>query len=681
MHPLFAGRAKERIMSRLKVLLVLGAVSAMLAGEASGATGLQGSAMHEEAQAAGQAESGPAQKGVDDQGAEEVFVVSATRLEEPVEEVGSSVTVISGEQLRERGAVTVLEALRGVPSLDIVQNGGPGQTATVMIRGAKSEHTLVMIDGIEVNDPSTVGRLAIVGSLSADAVERIEIVRGPQSTLYGSDAMGGVINIITRKGAGKPSGSLEFKAGSFGAFTGGGQVMGSTARSNYMLGVSFTDSDGISAASSRYGNGEDDGWKNLTLSTRLGWTPGDSFEGELTARFIDDSSDLDNYGGPGGDDPNYTMDSTQLFIRPRLRLKLLDGLWDQSLGLSFTGIERDYRNRTDARHPDDSSKESYKGRMIKVDWQHNLRVHEGNTVVLGLEEEKESMKSDYDSESAWGPYSSTFRERDSRTSSVYVQDSINVLNSWFTTLGMRIDDHDRFGSKTTWRASSSYALGRFGTRIRASIGTAFKAPSLYQLFSPEYGNRALDPETSTGWDAGVEQKIWGDSLALEVTYFSNRFEDLIDFDSATSRYVNVNEAKTSGIESSVTFRPTGRIDLTAAYTFTGTEDSSTDRDLLRRPRNKASLDADVRIIEDAGIHAQLLYVGARDDAYYDQAAFTSVRVRLDPYTVTNLWAWYSLNDNARIFVQVDNLFDRDYEEIYGYGTPGLSCRAGLRMSF
>jgi vitamin B12 transporter len=608
----------------------------------------------------------------------EEIVVTATRIETPSGEVGSSVTVITDQQIEERQNTTVLEVLRTVPALDVVQLGGPGGQTSVFIRGAKSEHTLVLIDGIEMNDPITPGRSCDFANLTTDNIERIEIIRGPQSTLYGSDAIGGVINIITKRGKGRPSGFVSAEAGSFNTFREKAGTSGGNKWANYSLGISRWDTDGISAASEKDGNHEKDGYENTSISTKLGVTPAENFDADFVLRYINARADIDNYGGVGGDDPNNTGESEQLFFRTQARLSLFNDLWEQRLGCSLTDLDRDYRNDTDADHPADLSRDSYDGKTLKFDWQHNLYLHETNTLTFGVETEKEKGESDYYSESAWGPYTSTFEKETARTTGYYLQDQVKLWDSWFTTLGVRLDDHSRFGSETTYRIASAYLIHQTGTKLKGTYGTGFKAPSLYQLYS-QYGDQNLDPEESTGWDIGVEQSLFDKKLILGATYFSNEFDELIEFESGTSKYINVAEAEARGVEVFASVRPIDDLTFLASYTYTDTEDKETGKDLLRRAKNKFVFDVNYRFIEKGNVNLALVYIGKRDDD--DYSTWPARRVELDDYVLVNLAASFDITRNIQVLGRVENLLDEDYEEVKGYGTPEISAYAGVKLSF
>jgi len=606
------------------------------------------------------------------------IVVTATRIETPSKEIGSSVTVVPNTEIKQKQKRTVLEVLRSVPALDVVQTGGPGATTSIFIRGANSEHTLVLLDGIEMNDPISPGRYFDFANLTTDNIEQIEIIRGPQSTLYGSDAIGGVINIITAKGDGKPSGFVSVEGGSHSTVTERLGFSGGNESINCSLAFSHVDTDGISSANKKDGNDEKDGYENTTVSARLGVTPNEDFEVNFLLRWTDAEAEIDNSGGMGGDDPNNTYDSEQLFFRAEARLALFDSLWEQTLGMSLTDHERSYRNDVDVAHPDDWSKNTFDSRLLKFDWQHNLHLHETNTLTLGMETEREEGESYYYSESAMGPYESIFPEESTRTNGFYLQDQIKLWNSFFTTLGVRSDSHSEFGSEVTYRIASAYLFHETGTRIKGSIGTGFKAPSLYQLHS-EYGDETLGAEKSKGWDLGIEQAFFDDRLVLGLTYFNNEFENLINYDSATSLYTNVAEAESDGLEFFASASPTDDLTIRFTYTYTETEDKATDDELLQRARNKAGFDVNYSFLEKGNVNLEATYVGERDDN--DYSTYPATRVEMDAYALVNLTASYDITKNIQIFGRVNNLFDEDYEQVTGYGTPRVAGFAGVKLSF
>ncbi|PIV21326.1 MAG: TonB-dependent receptor, partial [Deltaproteobacteria bacterium CG03_land_8_20_14_0_80_45_14] len=409
----------------------------------------------------------------------EKVVVTATRVETPVEEIASSITVISSKEIERKQKTTVLEVLRDIPGLDVVQTGGVGRLTSIFIRGANSEHTLVMIDGVEVNDPISPGRSYDFAHLTVDNIERIEVIRGPQSTLYGSEAIGGVVNIITKKGEGKPKFFLSAEGGSFTTFREATGISGGNKWVNYSFALSRFDTEGISAASKKDGNYERDGYENTSLSAKLGFKPMDNLGIDFILRYMDAKTELDNFAGVGGDDPNYVQKSNQFLFKTQVGLSLFDQVWSQKLGLALNDHNRDIKNKKDSQHPFDYEKGRFDGQLLKFDWQHHLKLHRTNALTFGLDLDREEGKSRYYWESIWGPGQSIFPKKTADIKGYYIQDEIKLWDRFFATFGIRIDDHSRFGTETTYRIAPAYLIKETDTKIKGTFGTGFKAPSLY----------------------------------------------------------------------------------------------------------------------------------------------------------------------------------------------------------
>ena len=613
----------------------------------------------------------------------EKVVVTATRVETPVEEIASSITVISSKEIERKQKTTVLEVLKGLPGLDVVQNGGVGGATSIFLRGANSEHTLVMIDGVEVNDPISPGRSYDFAHLTVDNIERIEVIRGPQSTLYGSDAIGGVVNIITKKGEGKPKFFLSAEGGSFTTFREATGISGGNKWVNYSFGLSRFDTEGISTASKKDGNYERDGYENTSLSAKLGFKPMDNLGIDFILRYMDAKTDLDNFAGVGGDDPNYVQKSNQFLFKTQVGLSLFDQVWSQKLGLALNDHNRDIKNKKDSQHPFDYEKGGYDGQLLKFDWQHHLQLHKTNALTFGLEYEREEGKSKYYWESLWGPGQSIFPKKTANIKGYYIQDEIKLWDRLFATLGIRIDDHSRFGSETTYRVAPAYLIKETDTKIKGTFGTGFKAPTLYQLFAPAtlwgpIGNKDLKPEKSKGWDFGVEQNFFKNRVTLGATYFRNDFKDLIQFDWGQG-YINIAKAKTEGVELFASAKPIDDLTLRINYTYTDTEDKTTGEALIRRPKNKIGFDINYHFLNNGNVNLGVIYVGKRDDL--DFSISPSRRVKLDQYTLVNLAVSYDITKNFQLFGRVENLLDKEYEEVKGFGTPGLSFFGGMKLSF
>ncbi len=421
--------------------------------------------------------------------------------------------MISGEELVRTGKSFVLDALESALGLSTVRAGGPGAASSVSVRGANSEHTLFLLDGVELNDPINPSRSYDVSHLPLSQVERVEILRGPQGLLYGSDALGGVVNIITRAGRGRPRLTLASSADTLRSLDADVSLAGTGRKTEYSFALFHERTAGLSAASAAYpGNVEKDGYRNLSLSARYAYAPRPGASLTLTVRAVDARTELDNFGGPGGDDPNSVQDYGSVLVRGQYRSLARGGRWEQAVSVSWLGARRSNDNPTDEGHPDEWDEGLYKSGLFKLDWQNNFFLKPTNTLTAGLELEQEKGRSDYLSESVYGPYESRFPTARAGVAGIYILDHWETGGRFFVTAGVRADLHSRAGGAVTFRVAPAYLIAATGTRLKATLGTGFKSPSLYQLFAPAtsfgpVGNPLLRPERALGWDAGIEQSL------------------------------------------------------------------------------------------------------------------------------------------------------------------------------
>ncbi len=316
---------------------------------------------------------GPLQaRGNDFEGPTEEIVVTATKLATSIHEVGSSITVIHSEDIDRSGDTFISDLLKKVKGVEVIHNGGAGTTSFVFIRGAKSEHTLVLVDGVEANDPISPGRTFDFSNLNVDNIDRIEILRGPQGTLYGSDAMGGVINIITKEGKGKPSLSLFSEYGSWETRRNLFHVGGEYGWLHYSLSASHYETGGISAAGTQFGNSERDGYENSTFSGKVDIRPGDTFSFRFVSRYSSADAEIDDFGGAGGDDPNHRQKTEQYSLSGEGRVVLFDGALEQIGSLSFSSTDRSEFDDADPLHAVDITRGSFRGNLMKAEYRANF---------------------------------------------------------------------------------------------------------------------------------------------------------------------------------------------------------------------------------------------------------------------------------------------------------------------
>ena len=613
-------------------------------------------------------------------------VVSATRTESGLDRVGgSSVTVIDAQEIAAKKPATVAEALKGVPGLDIRSNGGKGTNTSIHLRGADNKYTLVLVDGIMYNDPSQGQRGANIGSLTMDNVERIEVIRGPMSVLYGSNANAGVINIITKKGAGKPTVNAGFETGSEKSWKVDLGSSGKKGRLDYSISASQSATEGFSIADEdndripQAGNTEEkDGWDNLTLSTRLGFEITPDFRIETIIRHLESTTELDDNNGQYAGDrfggwPSYPAEpdgikerreeSKQCLARINVKNDLLDNRLSSDLALQTARLDRDSFDN------DGRPSYDYTGMNREATWQGTLRMVPGNLITVGASFFREEMDSD----------SSSISDKSAETTSLWLEDQILAAESVDIVAGVRGDHHDRFGSKTTFRLAPAYHLRASGTTLKASYSTGFRAPSLYELYS-SYGNENLGAEKNEGYDIGVEQKLFDKKIKLALTWFALDFDDRIAFDFTTWKYGQQDGVtRTHGVESAINYAVGDALDLGLTYTYTDTEDPDGAR-LARRPLNKAALNGSYRFGDKGSIDCDLIWVGKRDTSYAYDKDGNNVDT-LASYTVVNLTGRYFVNDHVELYARIENLFDKYYEEAWSYATPGLSLFTGARISY
>lgn len=605
-------------------------------------------------------------------------VISSTRTEIPLLHSSSSVTIIDSAEIINSGKVTVFDLLKDVSGISFTQQGGPGKLAYISIRGGNTNHTLLLIDGVEMNMTNDPSNTYDFFYLSPENISRIEILKGPQSTLYGSDAMAGVINIITRKGSGKPAFNISAEGGSYGTYKGAFGLNGEVSKINYSLTFSRFSTTGFSSASVDYGNTEKDGSSFNNFSSRIGMDITKDLSLNLFTRYSKGKSDYDQFGGKFGDDPTYVFDFEEMTTKLEGNYSLFEDLWQQSFGISFSRNIRKYSFDSTANNPA-SSNSHYDGNKYQLDWQNNFKLSSWNLFTFGLEAERELSSSEYFYNTDSYSYASVFGEHFANTVGIFLQDQLNFNESFIAAIGIRYDKHNKFGSAVTYRIAPAYIIKETGTKIRFSNGNAFKAPSIFNLFDPAYGNVNLKPEKNKAWDIGIEQFFLNGKYSAGLTFFRNDFTDLFGSD-ALFRAINIKKAESHGVEFYTTANITKKIQLKFNYTLTKANDLSDNKTtpLPRRPENKISFIANAELINGLNTMIEVLYVGSRKDIDFTNLIGNNL-VTLKSYTLVNLSASYSILSCMDLLGRVDNLFNTKYEEIFGYGTPKFSVYAGFRV--
>ncbi len=604
-------------------------------------------------------------------------VVTATKTAAPEYELASSISVIDSSTISNSNSSTVTELLQSQYGVSISHQGGRGSISQVYLRGGNPDFTLVQVDGIEMNMPNDINNTFDFTDLSVDNISRIEILRGSQSTLYGSNAISGVINIITKKGYGKPRLNVSLEGGSYNSFKGLALLSGSIKKLNYTLSLGREKTNGFSSANVRFGNNERDGSARYNINSRIGLTLKDNFNIDLFIHFTKAKSDLDQFGGRFGDDPTYIYNLEQGSYKLRGKYILLNGKWEQTATVSFLKNLRRYNfDNLSAR-----SRSFYDGRRLKFSWQNNFYL-KNNLLSLGAETETETSNSDYFYLGKYKgalPFISPFPKKSVRSTGVYLQDQIKLGGKFFASAGLRYDTHENFASVITFRIAPAYIIWQTGTKIKFTYGTGFKAPSLTNLFDQSFGNPDLNPERSRSWDAGIEQYFFNYKFMAGVTYFHNTFNNLFGF-SSSFKVFNIKKAQSEGMEFYLTYNPNDKIDISANYTYTLSKDESGSKSvpLLRRPENKASLTFNYNITRNTNFNLQVNYTGISFDDNF--SIFPSKKVVLKSHTIVNSAISFKLLSNIKLFGRIVNLLNTDYVEVFGYATARRSAYMGIKFN-
>ncbi|HRD01408.1 MAG TPA: TonB-dependent receptor [Candidatus Saccharicenans sp.] len=606
------------------------------------------------------------------------ILVTATRLETLSSEVASAATVVRVESLTPVSLTQAQNLFARVPGIFFLQTGLSGGTGSVFIRGANSEHTLFMLDGFELNDPISPARSFNFNLFNLGLIDRIEVLRGPQSSLYGSDALAGVVNLISTE---PKKNQLELSGlyGSYKTFKGDLRLAQVKKNLFYLLEFNSDDSGGISQASSAYsGNNESDSYTQQSLAFKFKYRPGENFNLSWQARALTARAELDAFGGPGGDDPNSVQKSTFFFNRLELDGFFFNHRWEQKLVLGFQAGRRRNDNPADEFHPE-IEEARYKSQFFKLDWQNNLYLTLNHLLIFGFEEKLEQGSSNYSYLSSWGDYQSDFPRQSASLASFYLQDQWRPWSQLSLTSGVRFDHHQKFGPALTFRLAANYDWSEQQTRFKFTLGSGFKAPSLYELYAPPdnlgpIGNMSLEPEKNLGWDAGLE-KIFFDHLTLSLTYFETRFRNLIQFYYGTG-YQNVGQARTKGLELSIKTAPLKNLELTASWTHLQARDLDHQTDLLRRPKDTfyGNLNFSRKAVR---ISSEVYYLGQRYDL--DFSSYPNREVCLRSAFLVNFFVSYDLKSTTSFFIRGDNLLGTRYEMVYGYGSPGTTISTGFRL--
>ncbi len=612
----------------------------------------------------------------------ERIVVSANRIEQPLSRIGNSVTLIDPAQVRASQKPTVSDLLATTPGVTVSRNGGLGGSTQLRIRGAESDQTVVLIDGVKLNDPSSAGGGYNFAHLLTTDYMRVEVLRGPQSTLWGSQAIGGVVNIVTTVPDGPLLAAYSAEGGSRGSRAVQARAEAGGDRFAWRVAGKYLTTDGISAYDDDRGGRERDGYRNAGANVRGLLRITDAVSAELRSTYSSGRVDFDGFPAPAfalADTREYG-DSDELVTYAGINAETFGGRLQNRFGFAYTDTDRENID------PDSTVRTTFdaSGRNERWEYQGTLTLNDTFGAVFGLESENSELSTR--SPSQFDPNPPTLAN-DARLDSVYAQVSVSPIDALTLTAGMRYDDHETFGSESTGRAALAWSATPT-TIVRASYGEGFKAPTLFQLFS-EFGNEALAPERADAWDASVEQHLLNEALLLSATYFGRNTRDMIAFVSCFPStdprcatrpfgfFDNVQKTDVEGFELGLAAR-VGRLRLDANYTDMDSTNrgagANFGRELPRRPGE--TLNGELTYDWPFGLTTTVAVTHAGRS--FDNAANT---VAIEGYTVVDVRAAFALREDLELYGRLENAFDEEYETIARYGTPGRGLFVGVRQSF
>ncbi|TMP92991.1 MAG: TonB-dependent receptor [Verrucomicrobia bacterium] len=596
------------------------------------------------------------------EGQAEEVIVSATRFDIPLDQSPASVSVITSEDFEQKQIQRVSDALREVPGLSIVQTGTAGQLTSVFTRGLRSEHTQVLLDGVPINQ-GLQGAFNFA-DLVTDDIDRIEVVRGPQSTLYGPRALAGVIQIFTKQGEGTPTIMLSGEGGSYDTFREWLESEGKIDQFDYSIGASRIDTD-----NARPNNQ----YRNSAAIANVGWSPNEQFR--ISSLFTYSLSDTGN--------PNTIFDAKPLdnflterwLIAPHIDFRLSDW-WEHKLIVSY-----DHE-----RQLNDPNQDGFIGptralfERTTIDYQNDFRPASWLTLTSGFfysrvnaEQERPFVLQ------IFGPQP-TFVSDHTQETAGFLQATATPVENLIFVAGGRFDHFNQFGDIWTYRFAGSYKIDKTNTTLHSSIATGFSPPSSQdKIFGNNFG---LQPEKNLGWDIGVEQRLWENRVTLGATYFHNDLSNVIGFNGLFDTF-NLGAAETQGLEAELRAQPVADLLFTASYAYLDAEKTSSadinqpkGARLARRPRNEVYISASYLWCKRLRTTAEAKFVNAREELNFGGPNFD-----IEDYSFVNIAAEYEVNPHLSVFGRIDNLTNEHYAEVFGFPALGRAAYGGVKLRF
>ncbi len=598
----------------------------------------------------------------------EPIVVSATRLPLPEEESPATISVVTAQELEERQVRRVADALREVPGLTVAQTGAPGQLTSVFTRGLRSEHTQVLLDGIPINQG--LAGLFNFADLSVDNVDRIEVVRGPQSTLYGPRALAGVIQIFTKRGSGTPTGEVSVEGGSFGTARESFSSSGGARGFDFSVGASRLDTDNDRPNNQyRLSNG----------IANIGWSPNEQLR--LGSLFTYSLADTGNPNSIFNPKPFDNFLTERWLIGPRIDFTPVEW-WSHQLIVAYDHERQVNDPNEDGFFPGTTFVGATRAlfKRFTVDYQNNLKPTSWLTLTTGAfySSVEAGQERPFVSQT-FGPMP-TFISDETEQTSGFIQASVTPVTGLNLVAGGRYDHFNQFGDIWTYRFAGSYLVARTDTTVHSSIATGFSPPSSQDKI---FGNNfELEPERNRGFDVGIDQRFWDRRVQLGATYFHNRLSNVIGFNGQFDT-LNLGAARTQGLELEARVRPIAGLELLANYTYLEAEKTSAadisqpqGARLPRRPRNEIYLSGTYLWFEKLRTTVEAKFVNAREEIN-----FGGPNTDIEDYAFVNVAAEYEISRHVSVFGRINNLANEQYAEVFGFPALGRGAYGGMRVSW
>ncbi|MEQ9152166.1 MAG: TonB-dependent receptor [Parvibaculum sp.] len=617
----------------------------------------------------------------------------------PTKEVASSYTIVTAEEIEKFQYQDITDALRSVPGVHVVPSGARGSVTSVFTRGANSNQTLVLVNGMPINDPSSPGGSANLAGIPLDSVERIEVVRGPQSALYGSQAIGGVINLITKTGAGDPSVMARIEGGTLGTLNTYASTGGSFGASDYFLSLTREDTDGNDITPSRLHDargGEDDGTETLSASGRIGTEFNEHLSGSIFAQYTDAEADTDSDGSTAGfisiyQNVDSIFESRRLFLSGDLEGRFMDGRWRPRFSLGYTLQDSDSSDDPDPGGSVYLDRASNEGRTIKAAFDNAFDLSGEHLLTFGGSYTRDEFESS-GYRDLGGFVISLNSDAKTDAFAVYAADQMTFGERFFATVSARHDMPEDMDDRFTFTLAPGYYHPETDTRLTLSYGTGFKTPSLYQRYGFDVntfggfpsgvynGNPNLEPEKSKGWEIGIEQGLLDGKAMAGATWFDTEIEDAISivFVGVNSTAVNIDKLDTKGLEAFFEINPVDAFTARLDYTLTILKSDQFASSMVRRPRHQIGLTASWEVIPGTVLSTNAEWVDIYRDVPRDSFGFY---VDPAPYTLVNVAASHRLTENVKLTARVNNLLDTTYEPANGFEAPGIEALAGVQVTF